>query len=274
MSSALAHNEMPIPILVYHQIVEAPPKGSPFRSLYVSPAAFNRQMWFLKTLGYKGLSMRELTPYINGTTKGKVVGITFDDGYENNLTNAMPILIRHGFSSTCYVVSGLLGKTNIWDAQIGIPQVPLMDEAGLSQWTAGGQEVGSHTHQHTNLLLVDDDTSRDEILLGKQVLEASMNGVEARHFCYPYGRYAHPHAIMAREAGFETATTTRRGRCTKDDDLFELPRVFIGRSTNLAQFWLKVATSYEDLRGKRAVERQRVIDLQHAKQVPGCALRS
>jgi hypothetical protein len=41
-------NRQPIPILVYHQIAVAPPKGSPFRGLYVSPAAFARQMAWLK----------------------------------------------------------------------------------------------------------------------------------------------------------------------------------------------------------------------------------
>ncbi len=274
MSTARTLNSSPVPILVYHQIVEAPPKGSPFRSLYVSPKTFNRQMWLLKTLGYKGLSVSELMPYLRGDRQGKVVGITFDDGYENNLTNALPILNRYGFSSTCYAVAGLLGQTNVWDAHVGIPQVPLMDSEGLAQWTAGGQEIGSHTFEHMNLLSADDETSRTEIIKGKAVLEKAMEGKPSQHFCYPYGRYARPHAAMAREAGFETATTTRRGRCLKEDDLFELPRVSIVNSTNLAQFWLKVATSYEDIRGKRAVQRQRAIDSQRSPQVPGCALRS
>ena len=38
-----------------------------------------------------------------------VVGITLDDGYLNNLTHAAPLLERHGFSATCYVVSQLIG---------------------------------------------------------------------------------------------------------------------------------------------------------------------
>jgi peptidoglycan/xylan/chitin deacetylase (PgdA/CDA1 family) len=84
-------NRQPIPILVYHQIAGAPPKGSPFRGLYVAPAAFARQMAWLKLLGYKGLSMGALQPYLRGELSGKVVGITFDDGYRNNLTHALPV---------------------------------------------------------------------------------------------------------------------------------------------------------------------------------------
>ena len=78
----------------------------------------------LKLMGYQGLSMSQLQPYLRGEKSGKVVGITFDDGYLNNLTNALPVLQKHGFSSTCYAVSGLLGQTNLWDAKIGIAQTP------------------------------------------------------------------------------------------------------------------------------------------------------
>ena len=71
----------PIPILTYHQIDKAPPKGTPMRSLYVSKNSFERQMMTLKVLGYKGLSMSELQPYLLGQKQGRVIGITFDDGY-------------------------------------------------------------------------------------------------------------------------------------------------------------------------------------------------
>ena len=131
MSKRLTANTRPIPILVYHQIAAAPPKGSPFRSLYVAPEAFARQMAWLERLGYVGLSMTALQPYLDGKKIGKVVGITFDDGYLNNLSHALPSLAKHGFSSTCYAVSGLLGKTNVWDQCIGVAQTPLMNESQL-----------------------------------------------------------------------------------------------------------------------------------------------
>jgi peptidoglycan/xylan/chitin deacetylase (PgdA/CDA1 family) len=50
----------------------------------------------LKKLGYKGLNMTELQPYLTGKKQGKVVGITFDDGYKNNLIHALPILKKFG----------------------------------------------------------------------------------------------------------------------------------------------------------------------------------
>ncbi len=234
-----------IPILVYHQISEAPPKGAPFRGLYVSPGAFARQMALLKLLGYQGLSMSALLPHLKGERAGKVVGITFDDGYLNNLTHALPVLQRHGFSSTCYAVSNLLGRTNVWDQGIGIAQVPLMDAGQLRQWVAGGQEVGSHTQNHARLLQSDAVTARAEMVQDKAALEATL-ATPVQHFCYPYGEYAPEHVFMAREAGFETVTTTRRGRSTINGNLLELPRVPVVRSTSLPVFWLKIATAYED----------------------------
>jgi len=241
----LTQNHRPIPILVYHQIDEAPEKGRPFRSLYVAPRAFARQMAWLKALGYTGLSMSALMPYLRGEKTGKVVGITFDDGYLNNLTNALPVLARQGFSSTCYVVSGLMGQTNIWDEKIGIVQTPLMNEAQLLQWAAGGQELGSHTHQHINLQASTDSDSTADIQQGKAALEA-ITGLAADHFCYPYGHFEDRHVDMAIDAGFVTATTTQRSRCQSGTDLMHLPRVPVVRSTSLPVFWLKIATGYED----------------------------
>jgi peptidoglycan/xylan/chitin deacetylase (PgdA/CDA1 family) len=240
-----ASTQRPIPILVYHQISEAPPKGAPFRSLYVSPSAFSRQMALLKLLGYQGLSMSALLPYLRGEKNGKVVGITFDDGYRNNLTHAFPVLQRHGFSSTCYAVSGLLGKTNEWDQGIGIAQVPLMTADELRLWVAGGQEVGSHTQNHVRLLQSDDPTALAEMTGDRAALEGLL-ATPVRHFCYPFGEYASQHLAMARQAGFLTVTTTQRGRSSAKNDLMELPRVPVVRSTSLPVFWLKIATAYED----------------------------
>ncbi len=247
MTSLVCANLLPIPILVYHQIDVAPPKGAPFRSLYVAPAAFARQMRFLSVLGYRGLSMSALLPYLRGEKQGKVVGITFDDGYVNNLTHALPILQAHGFSSTCYAVSQHLGQTNVWDAEVGIAPAALMDAAQLRRWVAGGQEVGAHTRHHVNLTTCGEAVASAEILLSKKELTTNTKRA-LEGFCYPYGRYAAGHVEMVHTAGFVSATTTQRGRVRAGLSLFELPRVPVVRSTTLPVFWLKLATGYEDRR--------------------------
>jgi peptidoglycan/xylan/chitin deacetylase (PgdA/CDA1 family) len=247
MTTRHTANRRPIPILVYHQIAEAPAKGSAFRSLYVAPGAFARQMAWLKRLGYTGLSMSGLQPYLRGELSGKVVGITFDDGYQNNLVHALPALVKQGFSSTCYAVSGLLGQTNLWDQGIGIAQAPLMSESEIRQWVSAGQEIGSHTRRHVDLMVTDDAGCRVEMAQGKAELESVVDQ-PVLHFCYPYGHYESKHVAMADELGFVTATTTQRSRCHAQTDMLKLPRVPVLRSTALPVFWLKIATRYEDRR--------------------------
>lgn len=249
MTTSQKANLAPIPILMYHQIEVAPPKGAPFRSLYVSPKAFARQMGSLKLLGYQGLSMSALMPYLRGQAQGKVVGITFDDGFLNNLTHAMPILQRYGFSSTCYVVSQRIGQTNEWDRAGGVAQTPLMNAVDVRQWVAGGQEVGAHSRHHVRLTQTDAASAEAEIAGCKSELEAITRST-VKHFCYPYGDYAPEHVAMVRAAGYESATTVERSRCLSRDDVMALPRVPIYRATSMPQFWLKIATAYEDRRRK------------------------
>jgi peptidoglycan/xylan/chitin deacetylase (PgdA/CDA1 family) len=237
----------PIPILTYHQIDAAPPRGAAYRSLVVTPGAFARQMGLLKALGYRGLSMSALLPYLRGEKRGKVAGITLDDGYLNNLEHALPVLRRHGFSATCYVVSGQLGQTNVWDQAKGVAARRLMDVQQLKAWLAGGQEVGAHTRSHVDLLAADDAAAREEIAGCRRDLEQWLS-TEVRHFCYPYGFHRPDHAQLVRDSGYETATTTVRSRATEADDLFELPRVPVHRTTSLPLLWLKLATAYEDRR--------------------------
>jgi peptidoglycan/xylan/chitin deacetylase (PgdA/CDA1 family) len=247
MPSLRSANRSPIAILNYHQIETSPPRGAAFRSLYVSPSHFARQMALLSRLGYRGLSMSALMPYLKGELSGKVVGITFDDGYLNNLNNALPVLKRYGFSSTCYIVSQRVGRTNQWDSGAGIAQTPLMDAAQLRQWLAGGQEAGAHTRHHVHLPQLDATGCVDEIAHCRTELEG-MTDAPVRHFCYPYGDFMPDHAEIVRMAGYDSATTTQRRRCQTGEGLMQLPRVPVLRSTMLPLFWLKVATGYEDRR--------------------------
>jgi len=237
----------PIPILTYHQIGVAPPKGTPFRSLTVSANAFARQMRSLTVLGYQGLSMSALQPYLNGEKAGKVVGITFDDGYLNNLEHALPVLQAQGFSATCYVPSGLVGQSNVWDAARGVPAAPLMNASQLRAWVQAGQEIGAHGCTHADLTQLPAARAQAEIADSRAALE-QLVGTPVRHFCYPYGRYQPAHVVMVEQAGYASATTVRRGRAMAGAPGLELPRVPVLRSTHLLLFALKLATRYEDRR--------------------------
>lgn len=232
-------------VLTYHQIALAPAPPARFRSLYVAPASFVRQMRWLKGLGYQGVSMRNLMPYLRGEKKGKVVGLTFDDGYRNNLQYALPVLQACGFTATCYVMSQLLGKTNSWDIENGVEQADLMTADQIRQWVRGGMEIGAHTQTHCKLPELSDADAARQIGACRAELSAIV-GEPVEHFCYPYGLYEERHAAMVRAAGYQTATTTRRGKVQVGADAFQLHRVPVVRSTYLPQFLLKLLTDYEN----------------------------
>jgi peptidoglycan/xylan/chitin deacetylase (PgdA/CDA1 family) len=236
-----------IPILMYHQIDVPPPSGTPLRGLTVAPKAFLRQLKMLRFLGYQGLSLRALTPYLRGETVGKVVGITFDDGYLNNHTHALPALRQLGFSATCYAVSALPGGHNDWDAAAGVARKALMDVPHWTEWLEAGMEIGAHTRHHADLTTLDDVGANNEIGGAKRELEDRF-GVPVDQFCYPYGRYSARDRDFVEAAGYVAATTTHRGRARPGTDPYLLPRAMVAQATKPWQFWLKIATEYEDRR--------------------------
>ncbi len=240
---------MKIPILMYHNIARVPRGVRVYRSLYVSPASFARQMGLLSMLGYRGMSMSDAMPYLRGEQQGRVAVITLDDGYVDNLESATSILRRYAFTATCYVVSGYIGQFNAWDAdRLGIRK-PLMTADQLRGWHAAGMEVGAHTRTHVRLSQCDDAQQHDEIQGCKAELEDRL-GTRVTQFCYPYGDYDGRAINAARHAGFEAATTTDRGRADAGDgvDLWRLPRIQVARHHLLPQVAAKVLTGYEDRR--------------------------
>jgi len=233
-----------IPILMYHSIATMP-KGTVMRSLHVPPKLFKLQMWLLKILGYKGLSMKDLQSYLTGEKQGKVVGITFDDGFKNNLTHALPVLNKFGFSATCYIITQNIGGVNHWDLDKGIPENPLMNENEIKQWIDNGMEIGSHTQNHIRLAECDIKTAAREIHQSKLDLERQFN-CSVSHFCYPYGSHNDEIIEITKDAGYSTATTVNRGRAKCGDNLLTLPRVPITHRTFIHLFLMKILSKYED----------------------------
>ena len=232
-------------ILMYHQIDASPARGTPLRGLTVTPSGFARQMGLLRLLGYRGVSMTELEPFLRGEAKGKVVGITFDDGYRNNLEHALPVLQRNGFTATCYAVSAPREGRNTWDESIGVPQKPLFTPADMRAWVNAGMDLGAHTRHHTDLTQLEPEQARDEIAGCKHELQ-DITGKEVRHFCYPYGRYTAEHVQMVRQSGYVTATTVKRGKYHPGDDWLTLHRVMVAHGNALPLFGAKAIGRYED----------------------------
>ena len=235
-----------IPILMYHSI-ESMPRTTIMRSLHVPPKKFKFQMWMLKILGYKGLSLSQLKPYLDGKKHGKVVGITFDDGYQNNLINAAPVLNKYNFTATCYIVSDSIGISNEWDLDNKITQRPLMSESEIKKWISLGMDIGAHTKTHADLTVISNQKAQEEIVDCKIELETKFK-VLVNDFCYPFGRFNETISSITREAGYHSATSMIRGRANEQSSRFMLPRIPINHRTLPHLFLAKILTNYEDKR--------------------------
>ena len=235
-----------IPILMYHSI-ESMPKTTVMRSLHVPPGRFEFQMWMLKILGYRGLSLRELKPYLDGDMHGKVVGITFDDGYQNNLINAAPVLRKYNFSATCYIVSESIGLSNTWDLDKKITQRPLMTKSEINKWLNLGMDIGAHTKTHVDLTKISEQKAQKEINDCKTELEIFFK-VAITDFCYPFGRFNESLSNMTKDSGYLSATTMLRGRVNAQSNRHQLPRIPINHHTLPHLFLAKILTKYEDKR--------------------------
>ncbi|TMR32924.1 polysaccharide deacetylase family protein, partial [Nonomuraea zeae] len=209
---------MPL-VLMYHSVEKY--DSDPFR-ITVSPGRFARQLDWLAAHGLAGVSMRELLrAQAEGNARG-LVGLTFDDGYEDFLSEVVPVLLRHRFTATVFVLPGLLGTYNSWDA--GAPRKPLMDADGVRWAAEQGMEVGSHSLGHRSLVGLDEAALWSEVADGKAALEDVL-GAQVSGFCYPYGHAGARETAAVRRAGYDYACAIWRSGLT---GRYALPRTYIG----------------------------------------------
>jgi peptidoglycan/xylan/chitin deacetylase (PgdA/CDA1 family) len=235
-----------ISILMYHNI-NPPPKEGRLPALYVKPRAFAAHMRLLRILGFHGLSMAAAMPYLRGEKRGRVAVITFDDGYVDTLEQALPVLRAHGFSATCYVVSGEVGRYNAWDAEEINVREPLMDLRQLRVWQDAGMEIGAHSRSHPRLRTCGDAELEAEVAGSKRDLEELL-GQPVTQFCYPYGDFDTRVVEAVRRAGFAAAVTVQRGRARLGDDFLQLRRITVSNYHRSPHLAFKLLSAREDRR--------------------------
>jgi peptidoglycan/xylan/chitin deacetylase (PgdA/CDA1 family) len=190
-----------VPILTYHYIRVNPDRNDRLGfALSVTPSDFAAQMDWLAQNGYHTITTADLYTYLNkyGGLPSKPVILTFDDGYADFYTTALPILRSHGFVAVSYVVSGFVG----WPGYMTSAQIREADRSGM--------EIGSHTVNHPNLANMSAAAVWSQLTQSKQFLEQVL-GHPVLSFCYPSGKYTSAVAAAVAAAGFQDATTTRSG---------------------------------------------------------------
>lgn len=223
--SARAEGPRGVPILMYHKVNPDPETGN--LGLRVPPSEFDRQMKYLHEQGYQSVSLQEVRDFITGgkPLPPKPVVITFDDGYRDNYTYALPILEKYGFTATVFVVVNTIGKVNVFD--LGVQPVnQMMNWSELRDMADRGITIGSHTMDHPHLADVPPEKALYQIREAKAALEKGL-GFPVKYFCYPYGSHNQAVKKMVEESGYEAATTTRPGLNYYGEDIFALKRIYV-----------------------------------------------
>src|SRR3712207_1602251 len=153
-------------VLMYHSISTST-APDPHR-LRVHPDRLDRHLRLLRRLGLRGVGLSELLRAQERGEAGRLVALTFDDGYTDFLEQAMPVLARHGMTGTLYVVAGQLGGANGWDSG---PRLPIMTADQVRAVDAAGHEVGSHTMTHARLTGADPAVLTEEVAGSRHALQ-------------------------------------------------------------------------------------------------------
>ncbi|MBZ9852325.1 polysaccharide deacetylase family protein [Mesorhizobium sp. CA13] len=104
-------------ILMLHRVTARPEKpDSVNRHLNIAPGFLDAMIAGLKADGYAFVSMDEAVERIAARGKGgQFAAITADDAYRDNMTEALPVLEKHGAPITIYVAPGLInGTADLW----------------------------------------------------------------------------------------------------------------------------------------------------------------
>jgi peptidoglycan/xylan/chitin deacetylase (PgdA/CDA1 family) len=218
-------------ILMYHRIANPLP-GKPKPTWNVPPALFERQLAGLLRRGWQAKPLREVLTCLERELPlpNKTFVVTFDDGYANNLTQALPILTRLHIPATLFLATAYLDSkepfpSDDWQAagRPGTPTDawrPLTTDECHRLIASGLIELGAHTHTHA------DFRGRPEALAldlaeNLSVLREQF-GVERPAFAFPYGTEADGFAsstlaAAARDAGAVCALSTE-ARVVKPGD--------------------------------------------------------
>jgi peptidoglycan/xylan/chitin deacetylase (PgdA/CDA1 family) len=218
-------------VLMYHSV--APYADDPYR-LTVSPTRFEEQMRWLDQRGLRGVSMSELLAARRRHCDDGLVGLTFDDGYADFLRCAVPVLQRHGFTATAFVIAGRLGGVNVWDA-LG-PRKPLLTAREVQAAAAAGIEIGSHGLRHVTLTDTTDRELASELQLSRRILQ-SVTGAAISGFCYPYGDLDARVRSGAQDAGYDYACAIWASDLTGQ---YALPRVYVGVADGPGRLYAKL----------------------------------
>ena len=226
----------PVPILMYH-VIAAPPPGAPFPGLYVAPSEFAAQMQALKAAGWHAVTLDQVAAYWRRGAPlgpGKPIVLSFDNGYQSQYTQALPVLQRLGW----------VGDENI--QLTGLPP----SQGGLGQGQirgllSAGWELDTQGNSHADLITLDGEQLRYQVAGTRAVLQQRYR-VPVNWFCYPSGHYDATVIDAVKAAGYRGSTTVVPGWAHPRDDPYRLHRLRVLGGTTPAELLALIADIRND----------------------------
>lgn len=210
-----------VPVLCYHSISDESRDGTTRWS--VSPGDFDEQIALIAAQGRTSLTVSEYAAALRGVAAlpPRPVLVTFDDGFADLATIALPILQRYGIKATAYVISE---RVSAAPARAHA----YLDWVQLAELHANGIEIGSHSHTHRALDCLSVAEARTELRLSKLALEEGLrHGVLS--FAYPFGYHSPNVRRDVAAAGYTSACGVKNALSHSADDVFAIARVLVQR---------------------------------------------
>lgn len=240
-------NPSVIPILMYHSISDLSERIShPYYETKTSPRVFEEHMKFLRERAYSSIGINEIPSVIkNENGSGRVVIITFDDGYRDFCDNAFPILEKYGFKATVFLSTALMGSKR--SALLG---KEIMSWSDASQLQKEGIIFGSHAVNHPILKKLTLKDLEYELRISKEEIESRI-GKFVDSFSYPYA-FPEEHPIFVKKyidilskCGYRFGVTTIVGRYHIGDNLFAMKRIPVNDYDDRMLFQAKLQGNYD-----------------------------
>ncbi len=139
-----------------------------------------------------------------------IVSLTFDDGWESQYAQALPILKEAGLKATFYIITNRVGEEEY------------VTREQVSEILSDGNEVSSHTQTHPDLREIDPDAAQAELAQSQATLKEWGIGLSGDGIAYPYGEYNSNIKWSSNYAGYVYARTTDIGFNTADSPPYGL----------------------------------------------------
>lgn len=215
-----------IPVLMYHLcLTEAPPDE--LKGMAVTVKEFDAQLAALKKAGYEGISFEQYYNYrlYGASLPEKPVIITFDDGYENNYTNAFPILKKHNMKATIFIVTSAVGQQGVQYPHMTWEQMKEMEDSGLVI-------IHNHGSYHAAMDQISRSNMRKVALGGYTSIEHHMGTRQIYVFAYPYLRYNAVTIEELKQAGIHMQVTNLGDWLREGTSMSDIKRIRISHGTS------------------------------------------